>query len=183
MNKKELKEIIKKDKINYHSNSIYKRIYDFLVNSKNIQLYRSVKYARKYRYYLENRKGLFNKMKFCMYSRLNNTMSQKNNVELYGRFGENLKIYHGNVIINKESEIGKNVILHGFNCIGNNGKDTKAPKIGNGVDIGVGAIIIGNIELADNIIIGANAVVNKSFSEKGITIAGVPAKKINSIKH
>ena len=46
------------------------------------------------------------------------------------------------------------------------------------MDIGVGAVIIGNIEIADNIIIGANAVVNKSFKEEGITIAGVPARKI-----
>lgn len=36
----------------------------------------------------------------------------------------------------------------------------------------------GNIEIADNIIIGANATVTKSFLEEGIIIAGTPAKKI-----
>ena len=45
--------------------------------------------------------------------------------------------------------------------------------------IGVGVVIIGDVEIADNIVIGANAVVNKSFSEPGITIAGVPARKIS----
>ena len=34
--------------------------------------------------------------------------------------------------------------------------------------------IIGNIKIADDIVIGANALVNKSFLEKGIVIAGVP---------
>ena len=45
--------------------------------------------------------------------------------------------------------------------------------------IGVGVVIIGDVEIADNIVIGANAVVNKSFLEPGITIAGVPARKIS----
>lgn len=180
MQEKELKKIIEQDKKNYYSKNKYKRIYDILVKSKNVQLYKTVKYARKYRYYLENRNGLYNKIKFCFYSRLNNIMSTKNNVELYGEFGENLRIYHNNIIVNKEAKLGNNVKMHGLNCIGNNGKDSKAPMIGNNVDIGVGAVVIGGIELADNIVIGANAVVNKSFLEEGITIAGVPARKISN---
>lgn len=46
--------------------------------------------------------------------------------------------------------------------------------------IGPGAKIFGDIFIADNIAIGANAVVNKSFYESNITIAGVPAKKISN---
>ncbi len=179
MKKKELKEILKQDKKNYYSTKKLKRIYDILVKNKNVQIYKSIKYARKYRYYLENRKGLYNKIKFCIYARLNNIMNIKNNIELYGKFGKNLKIYHSNIIINKNAELGDNVTLHGANCIGNNGKNKNAPKIGNNVDIGVGAVIIGEIELADNIKVGANAVVNKSFLENGITIVGVPARKVS----
>nr|WP_292372222.1 hypothetical protein [Methanosarcina sp. UBA411] len=52
--------------------------------------------------------------------------------------------------------------------------------MGNNVYIGPGAKIFGNITIADDIAIGANSVVNKSFYEKGISIAGVPAKKINN---
>ena len=40
------------------------------------------------------------------------------------------------------------------------------------------ACIIGDIIINDNTIIGANALVNKSFSEKNITIVGIPAIKI-----
>ena len=38
----------------------------------------------------------------------------------------------------------------------------KASRIGNNVYIGPGAIIFGDIEIADNVSIGANATVNKS---------------------
>lgn len=34
-------------------------------------------------------------------------------------------------------------------------------------------------DLADECAIGANAVVNKDFLERGTTIAGIPAKKIS----
>lgn len=46
--------------------------------------------------------------------------------------------------------------------------------------IASGARIIGDISIASNIAIGANAVVTKSFLEEGITIAGIPAKKISN---
>ena len=39
----------------------------------------------------------------------------------------------------------------------------------------------GNISIANGTAIGANAVVNKSFSEENIAIAGVPAKKIADV--
>ena len=51
--------------------------------------------------------------------------------------------------------------------------------IGNNVDIGVGAKIIGPVEIGDNIRIGANAVVVDSFNESGVTIVGVPAHIVN----
>ncbi|MEE9362099.1 MAG: hypothetical protein V3U92_05820, partial [Cellulophaga sp.] len=42
------------------------------------------------------------------------------------------------------------------------------------------AKIYGDITLTNNIVIGANSVVNKSFNESNIAIAGSPAKKIGS---
>lgn len=52
------------------------------------------------------------------------------------------------------------------------------PEIGNNVYIGAETKIIGEVTIANNIVAGANAVVNKSFTEDGIIIAGVPAGKI-----
>ena len=46
--------------------------------------------------------------------------------------------------------------------------------------MGDGCKIIGNITIADNVAIGANAVVVKSITEPGTTWGGIPAKKISS---
>ncbi|HMP14590.1 MAG TPA: hypothetical protein PKD70_11975, partial [Saprospiraceae bacterium] len=51
----------------------------------------------------------------------------------------------------------------------------------NNVYIGPGAKIFGAIQIADNVAIGANAVVNKTFGESGVVIGGVPAKVIGTI--
>ena len=61
----------------------------------------------------------------------------------------------------------------------NDGVSDKAPVIGDNVYIGAGAKIFGDIFIADGIAIGANSVVNKSFSEPNVTIAGNPAKIIS----
>jgi len=60
--------------------------------------------------------------------------------------------------------------------IGANQGSKKAPKIGNDVYIGPGAVIFGDIEIADGCYIGANAVVNKSVTEPDSVIVGIPAK-------
>lgn len=52
------------------------------------------------------------------------------------------------------------------------------PVLGKNIDNGVGAVILGDIYIADGIKVSANAVVTKSFHELGITIAGVPAKRM-----
>lgn len=51
-----------------------------------------------------------------------------------------------------------------------------APIIGNNVYIGPGAILFGDITIADNVSIGANATVNRSFTESNVVIAGTPAE-------
>lgn len=53
------------------------------------------------------------------------------------------------------------------------------PIIGDNVFLCTGAKVFGNIQIENDVIIGANAVVNKSVEEKGITVAGIPARKIN----
>lgn len=55
-----------------------------------------------------------------------------------------------------------------------------APIIGNKVFIGSGGKIIGSITIADDVVIGANAVVTKDFLEANTTWAGNPAKKVSN---
>lgn len=56
------------------------------------------------------------------------------------------------------------------------GGGQKAPIIGDNCYIGPGAIIFGDITLADNITIGANATVNRSCGQERVVLAGTPAK-------
>jgi serine O-acetyltransferase len=86
----------------------------------------------------------------------------------------------GPIRINSGCVIGKNCRIHiSTNIATSAGKEDKAPTIGDNVYIGPGAKLFGPIKIADNIAIGANAVVTKSFEEPGITIGGIPAKKIS----
>ena len=77
------------------------------------------------------------------------------------------------------TQVGENCRLHAVSFTMGNGEGGGQPTIGDNVIIGMGSMIIGNVTIADNISIGAGAVVTKSFLEPGITIAGVPAKKIS----
>ena len=69
--------------------------------------------------------------------------------------------------------------MHGANCIGNAATDFTAPQLGDNIDIGVGASVIGNVTIADGTRIGAGAVVTRSVLEKNTTIAGIPAKTLH----
>jgi len=51
------------------------------------------------------------------------------------------------------------------------------PTIGDGVEIGAGAVIVGDIKVGDHAIIGANAVVTKDVPS-GAVVGGVPARLI-----
>lgn len=96
-------------------------------------------------------------------------------------FGPGLSISHpGTIVINGSARVGANCRIHVCTVIGTKaGYGDVTPRIGDNVYIGPGAKIFGDIEIADGIAIGANSVVNKSFTEPNIGIAGIPAKKIN----
>jgi serine O-acetyltransferase len=93
--------------------------------------------------------------------------------------GPGLGIAHyGTIIIHPNTKIGRNFSTNADVIIGEKNGWENVPTIGNNVSVAGGAKIFGKIEIADNIYIGANAVVNKSFTEPGIAIAGIPARKI-----
>ena len=96
-------------------------------------------------------------------------------------FGAGLSIAHpGTLIVNDAARIGENCRIHPGVTIGTAAGETHAtPRIGDNAFIGPNAVIVGAIEIGDDCAIGANAVVNRSFSESGITIAGVPARKVS----
>jgi serine O-acetyltransferase len=93
-------------------------------------------------------------------------------------FGPGLAIAFISGPIIAYGKIGSNCRISQSVTIGRAPGKEGMPKIGNNVFIAPGVVIVGPIEIADDIAIGANSYVNKSFPEKGITIAGNPAKKI-----
>ena len=88
-------------------------------------------------------------------------------------FGPGLSIAHGGtIIVNDTARIGKNCRIHEGVTIGATGKNGQAAVIGDNCFIATGAKVIGDIHLGNDIAIGANAVVTKSFIEDGITLGG-----------
>lgn len=96
-------------------------------------------------------------------------------------FGPGLSLAHaGTIVVNSNAQIGCNCRIHVCVNIGADIRDgSKAPRIGNDCYIGPGVKMFGAITIGDNVGIGANSVVNKSFKDN-ITIAGVPAKVISN---
>ena len=95
-------------------------------------------------------------------------------------FGPGLSIAHfGSIVVNGNAKVGENCRIQDSVTIGATNGESDAPVIGNNVFIGSGARIIGKVNIASDIAIGANAVVVKDFNKSGITIGGVPAKKIS----
>ena len=175
--RQELKRCLIADK-KYYKKNAKESIVDYIECEHLKEIWKYIKYLRKTEFYV-NQKSIVYKIFEVIYTRKKNKLGNKLGFYIYpNTFDEGLTIcHHGNVIVNGYAKVGKNCTLHGDNCIGNNGKTKKAPIIGNNVNIGIGAKILGDIYIADNITIGANAVVTKSFYEEGITIVGVPAKK------
>ena len=96
-------------------------------------------------------------------------------------FGPGLSIAHaGTIVVNTGTRVGMNCRLHVCVNIGTKaGSGHEAPQIGDNCYIAPGAKIFGPIVIGNNMVIGANAVVNKSFPEGNTTIGGVPAKIIS----
>lgn len=101
-------------------------------------------------------------------------------VSYRAKIGPGLSIaHHGYVIVNARAVIGNNCSLRPGVVIGNNALNNSCPKIGNSVNVGVGAKIIGGITIGNNVVIGANSVVTKDVPNN-VTVAGIPAKVIRN---
>ncbi len=96
------------------------------------------------------------------------------------KIGKGIFLDHATgLVVGETAIIGDNVsILHDV-TLGGTGKEgaDRHPKIGNGVLIGAGAKILGNIEIGSCSRIAAGSVVLKAVPPK-TTVAGVPAKVV-----
>jgi serine O-acetyltransferase len=136
---------------------------------------------RKIEYYKNCKKGIFWKIYlFFLKWKFHNLSLQLSYHIEPNVCGPGLSLHFLLIGINGYAKIGANCrISPGVNIGEKAGGSGLAPKIGDNVYIGPGAKIFGDVTIADGIAIGANAVVNKSFLEPGISIGGIPAKKIS----
>lgn len=94
------------------------------------------------------------------------------------RIGHRLSIeHHGGIVVHGAAVIGDDCMLRHGVTIGNTGMDDPlgAPTIGDRVQMGAGAKILGRVRVGNDVIIGANAVVVKDVPDCAI-VGGVPAR-------
>jgi serine O-acetyltransferase len=93
--------------------------------------------------------------------------------------GHRFRIDHfGGIIISGDVEFGDDVVIRNGVTIGLRRTGVRgSPKIGNRVDVGAGAKILGSITIGDDTAIGANAVVLDDVPPNSIAI-GIPARII-----
>ena len=94
--------------------------------------------------------------------------------------GKGIMLDHGTgLVIGETAVVGDNVSMLQNVTLGGTGKSDqdRHPKIGNGVLIGAGAKVLGNIRIGECSRIGAGSVVLKEVPPR-MTVAGVPAKVI-----
>jgi serine O-acetyltransferase len=109
-------------------------------------------------------------------------MSQKLGFTIFpNTIGPGLCIAHrGSILISPNARIGENFRIHAMTSIGTERRyGDKAAEIGNNVYIGPGAKVVGGVVIGDDVAIGANSVVTRSFQAPHQTIAGIPARKVS----
>jgi len=99
------------------------------------------------------------------------------------KLGRNCTLGKGGlgVVIHEKAVVGDHCIISNNVTIGGSSKKEqgKLPVLGNRVRVGAGCVILGDVTIGDNVIIGSNSVVVKSIAANSI-VAGNPAKIIKS---
>ena len=93
------------------------------------------------------------------------------------QIGRNFVIDHfGGIIISGYAQFGDNCRIRNGVVVGlRRVEEQFAPVIGDNVDIGAGAKVLGPIRIGNNVVIGANAVVLSDVPDNSIAV-GVPAQ-------
>ncbi len=115
----------------------------------------------------------------------------KNDADLYALVGRNvgqmeifysshigrgLKINHGcGSVIGARCVLGDNCLIHQNCTLGD--RNGGRPTLGNNVIMYAGSMVLGNVRIGDNTIIGANTIVISDFPENSILV-GTPARNI-----
>lgn len=134
---------------------------------------------RKYEFWINQPSGLVSKIMRIVNKFMFHSISVKLGIFIGpNTCGKGLCITHINGIqINGHATVGDNLRIQ--ECVTIGGSGDGVPRLGNNIFLGSGCKVIGEVQIADRCVVGANAVVVKDVLEEGITVAGVPARKIS----
>lgn len=96
------------------------------------------------------------------------------------RIGAGLRIWHyGNIFVHPEAVLGARCSLRQGVTIGSRSEDGPVPSLGDDVDVGAYAQILGGVRIGNGCKIGAMSVVLNDVPD-GATAVGVPARVVRS---
>lgn len=98
-------------------------------------------------------------------------------IDIHTEIGGGLQLAHPYATILNATRIGQNVYVNHLVTLGE--KNGKKPILGNNVQLHAGCIVIGNVTIGDNAIIGAGAVVTKDVPSNRVVV-GNPARILES---
>lgn len=84
-------------------------------------------------------------------------------------------VIHKRCVIGVDCHISQNVTIGGTSGL------YEVPVLGDNVQVGAGAVIIGPVHIGSNVIVGANSVVNRDIPDNSVAV-GAPAKVIKTLK-
>ncbi len=171
--KEDYKEYIEADRVANHISKRYKGLILSRLRGGYVFLYLS--YMRRIEYIENCKNGLFWKIvRRLLYQRLYHWSAFTGITIPPNTFGKGLYIPHwGSIVVNGNSHFGDNcVVQNGVNV-------SEEVKGGNHIYLGAGCKLLIGAEIGNDVIVAANAVVNKCFKENNIVLGGIPAKIIS----
>lgn len=170
--KSDYKSYIKED-LKYY-NDLYKgnkfKIH-FCIQVKYLKCMRKVAYLKNSENFIVFRKI---RLAFAKYKYLRLSLATGISIGV-NCFGQGLVLPHfGTIIVNNTARFGDNCVVQ---C-GVNVSDGVCG--GSHIYLSTGAKILRNIKIANDVIVGANAVVTHDVADENIVVAGIPAKYISN---
>ncbi len=133
------------------------------------------RWEKKFHYFLRKAQTAKNRLLKLYYKFRLKMITNSHGIEWSSnvKVGKGLYLCHSyNITINVNAEIGENCNIHKNVTIGqeNRGERKGSPKIGNSVWIGIGATVVGNVVIGDDVLIAPGAFVNCNVPSHSVVI-------------
>lgn len=175
--KKDLKEYLICEKSLYFGGEKTSLPVSFILRSKTYRIWQYLRILRHAEYH-KNRDSFWDKAAFVWFHRKKYILGNRLGFEIPENcVGKGLMIYHiAPIVINEDARMGDFCCIAGNFCMGNKGPGTKSPVLGNHVNAGWGSCVVGDITVADGVVIGAGCVLTHSVEQAGTKVWGVPGR-------